>query len=858
MRRAMTNLELDPSEMKPRRVSPIAIVVGLGIVALGAGAILMGLKTSGQKMSVEQRVDEQKNTFVLPEKDQLPRWRGWAGATGGDDELREESLRQLALLGDSEGISLATLALATPSHKVRGTAAQALAHYGKPAATAIPALSKALENADAADKPQITWSLVALGDTKIFGAALDLYRSGELTNVERLEGGRAFDPMKLARLVSVDELATRADDPSAAVRQLVAIILSEKPDKKHTDVLIKLVADTDVAVAREAASGLGRIADEKARGPLVAALSKADQDSRQKFLEALRDGIGGVGLVLALDTVVPEPEQRNWFQHKQLFELIHLLADPRAGDALVSWLERAKPSEHWKAEAGIALAEIGDARGAKYLGPRMIIAPEKLYNSSKFWESNKGGHLSRGDEQRTVAARMLADLAVLAPDKSAELRGYAEAAVMQWSTDRPQPHANGLRFLAAVKSKAVLEPLRKWAFPTDKLPPEGGQPPMPSAWETAHSALRYIGWMRDEPSKSKLLDQFGRKKDGKMDITQAGLEGAGLAMLGMVLRGVTVGASQGLSQWGPDAGKEVPAKLMEFIEDRLWHEEAREEACAALGFVADNDTMKKVAEKVGKFAANKEPKDQFIGACYAVTLTRNPASAAVPMMVELLDPKLDVVVRTVIGWAIGAAGLKDHPAAAEKLFKMLDDNELRNAAALALILGGNTDQAARAVASYARPDSQMALESLKDSYFRAFGYWSDRDLDRGNLYRWVENAEALHRVKLGGAPQEWARQLLRRQFDNLDFDNGPHSETRVVLRHRLYLAAKSGPPEARRSAMRTLKFMGAQGTLMALKDEPGETGELAEKAFHQLLNPATSAGDQIKSIAGANKDEASK
>ena len=35
-------------------------------------------------------------------------------------------------------------------------------------------------------------------------------------------------------------------------------------------------------------------------------------------------------------------------------------------------------------------------------------------------------------------------------------------------------------------------------------------------------------------------------------------------------------------------------------------------------------------------------------------------------------------------------------------------------------------------------------------------------------------------------PQEWARVMLMKQFDNLVFDNGPHSFTRVVLRKRLY------------------------------------------------------------------------
>ena len=30
-----------------------------------------------------------------------------------------------------------------------------------------------------------------------------------------------------------------------------------------------------------------------------------------------------------------------------------------------------------------------------------------------------------------------------------------------------------------------------------------------------------------------------------------------------------------------------------------------------------------------------------------------------------------------------------------------------------------------------------SLDDLKDHYFRAFGYWSDEDFKKGNLYRWV-------------------------------------------------------------------------------------------------------------------------
>jgi HEAT repeat protein len=858
--RAMTDLDLDPGEVKKSRAKPVIIgVLVLALAGAGAGAIVYGMKMGPTKMTVEQRMEIQRNLFLLPVKEQIPKWRQYAADEKADEDLRAEAVSQLGLLGEPDGMKIAEQMLASPGHKLRGVAAQVIAHYGKKAAGAGPALQKALKEADTSDRPQIQWALVEIGDQSAFNGAVEAYKEGTLTHVERLDGGVAFDPMLLAKLVPVDELAKKADDSNASVRQLVATVLSQNAAPKFTDVLVKLVKDSELGVAREAASGLGRIGDEKARGPLLEALRKADADSRTKFLQALTDGIGGVGLVLALDTVVAEPEQRNWFQIKQLFELLHILGDPRTGDALVAWVERAKPHPHWKAEAGIALAEIGDPRGAKLIAERLLTKNEDIYQKEKIWQSDKGGHLLRGDEQRTVAARMLADLAVLRPDKAKELKADAEEAVLKWSTDRKQPAANGLRFLAAVKSEKAIDQLRKWAFPEAKLPLEGAQPPMPDEFVVAAGALRYVGWMQDEQSKKKLIDQFGRKKDKKMDITMDGLMGSGLAVLGMTLRGLTVGASQGLAQWGPDAAKDSVDKLLEFVEDKTWNEEARDEACSTIGWIADDAAIKKVVEKISKYAASKEPKDQWIAACFTVTLTRRPQPAAVPALVDALDAKLDVRVRERLARAIGVAGLKDHPAEVDKLFKKLEDSELRNFAALALLMGGDADIASRAVATYGKPDSQSALEELKNIYYSAFGYWSDRDLDNGNIYRWVENAEAMRRVKIGGAPQEWARELLKRQFDNLVFENGPHTETKPVLLYRLYQAAKSEKSDAvtKANAIRTLKFIGlgdigvtgGQGVLMALKEEKGETGELAAKALHDLLNPASAGAEQIKGVA---------
>ena len=726
---------------------------------------------------------------------------------------------------------------------MRGTAAQVLAAYGLPRAEAAkPALLKALETADESDRPQIVWALVALKEPAVFTAAMDQYRKGFLSKVERLGGGSAFDTEALAKLVSLDELAKLAGDPSPSVRQLVATVLSRNAESKWTPTLVKLVQDPDVEVGREAANGLGKIGDESARGPLLKALSQADDKSRTKFLEALRDGIGGEGLVIALDSVKTEPPETVWFQTKQIMEMLRDLADPRSADALVKWVDSKSPPMHWKAEAGTRLAEIGDVRGAKYLGERMKVEPAELYQLNRFWEADEGGHMSRTDLPRVVATRMLADLAIMHPEAKVDLKKWAEESVLKWSTDKPQPHANGLRFLAAVGSEKALDKMRDWAFPKDSLPKEGQQPPFPPAFETAQSALRYIGWMKDESSFTKLTDQFKRKKDRKMDITQDGLQGAGLAMLGMALRAVAYGASQGLAQWGDNKAYKP---LVELIEDELWHEEARQAACEAIPWVADDKQMAEVAKKAKEYASKKERPKLVIGACYAGALEFRPVPAAVPAFVDLLTPELDNGVRMAFARAIGRGGFDATVEA--KLFEKLKDTEVRNAAAIALILGGTPETAARTVAMYA-DYGQGALDDLKDHYFRAFGYWSDEDFKRGNLYRWVANAEAITRIKVAEVPQEWARQRLQAQFDNLKFDNGPHSETRVVLRHRLYDAAKAGDAATKKGAIETLKFMKEKGVLMALRHEQGETGEMAKKAFFELMNPKAVVAEDLSAL----------
>jgi HEAT repeat protein len=829
----------DDGNFKKGRFKPLGVLVGiLGVGAIGA-AIVFGSMKDAERMDPKQIAREKKEAALLPIAEALPKYRKWA-AQDQETKLQEEAFTQLAWAKDAEGLPLIIKGLSSIDHTVRGTAAQALLEYGSPAAdSAKPALLNALKEATEADRPQIAWALATLREGSAFDAVMKEYRAGRLSTVQRLDKSPAFDPEVLASMVSVDKLATLANDESESVRQLVATVLSRNAEPKWTQTLIKLVRDKSVDVAREAAVGLGKIANEEAMQPLLDALAKSDKDSRQKFLEALRDGVGGKGLVLALKSVDKSKPETEKFQTKLLFDMLRSIEDPRAGDLLVEYIE-TNPHPHWKTEAALRLAEVGDLRAVPTLAWRMKQDPLVLYKKEVDPEYRMD------DNERVVAARMLADLAILYPEKRAEIRAQAYDGVHFWITDKPQPHANGLRFMAAVDAKEALPQMRKWANPSVPLPKEGQQE-FPPVWATAQSALRYLGWMQD-PQSWNILESQLRRRPEKVDATMDALRQGGMAVLGMTLRAIGVGASHGFAQWGDPKAYPI---LVKYIEDKQNNEQSRLDACFSLAWVATDEQMKEVARKV-KELDNPDPKVQFIRTCYLETLVRRPVPEATATLIDLLNGKSDLEVQHQAARAVGFGGMSAEVA--NKLFEKLKDPATRNDAALALLLGADADTARRALASYADVD-RAAIEELKVIYDRTFGYWSDKNYEDGDVARWIENAQAASRVKLGDALQDWPRLILARAIQGIDYDNGPHSLTRVQMRVRLMRDARSSDEKKRTQAIQILKFMNEKGVLMALKSEDGPVKEMARQAFFDLMNPKMSEDTlpEPKTASGAAK-----
>ncbi len=824
--------DMGDGNFKKGRFNPFVILVGL-VAVIGLGLFLfIGLKKDAEKLTVEQVEDRKKATFILPKDEQLPKWREWA-AGDASDELVAESLKQLAFAKDPAGVDLAIKALARPSEPIQSMAATCLTEYGLPMAeSAKGPLMQALAKAGPGAKPQIAWALVVLGEAASFDQIMVLYRAGHLSKVQRLGGGVAFDPEKIVKLIDTDKLATYAGDESGAVRQLVATVLSRNASAKYTDVLIKLVQDSDAEIARQAAPGLGKIGDQRAREPLVAALKKTDKESRKKFLHALKDGIGCEGLLLAMASN-DDGVEKAWFQTKVILDLVRELQDPRCGDALLKYIE-TKPHIHWQTEAATAMAEIGDVRAVPTLAKRLRMDPLKIYSDQYDHEQL----LKRDDQERVVATRMIADLAVMHPDKHEYLQKEGEDAVIFWIHEMPSPHANGLRALAAMGSTKDITAFRKWADPAKPLPLEGQQPPFPEEWVIAQSAMRYVGWLKDEQSWG-VLERSLTRRDPKLDVTMDGLMAGGLAILGMSLRALGVGAADGMAQWQNPKGFKP---LLKYIEEPKENEQSRLSACAALPWVGSKEDMLEVAKKVQEYNKPDKADSQRRG-CLLEAFIRRPIQGTAAALLPMLNPEASLETRHQVAVAVGKTGFDNDVE--QKLFEMMKSESLVTDAALALILGGSTDTAKRAVATFSdRP--KATIEELQNLWYDAFGYWSHEDLSSGRIFKWVDNAVGIQQVELKGVPQDWAPFLLMKQFDNLQFDNGPHSFTRVVLRHRLMqMARDTSKKELMEGAIRTLKFMKEQGVLLALRDDKGPTGELASAAYFELMNPKVITGVKV-------------
>ena len=138
--------------------------------------------------------------------------------------------------------------------------------------------------------------------------------------------------------------------------------------------------------------------------------------------------------------------------------------------------------------------------------------------------------------------------------------------------------------------------------------------------------------------------------------TQEGLMQGGLAILGMTLRAISYGASQGFSEWGDNRAFQP---LLDFAEDTREHEEARTAACAAprVGHAKARRHGQDRAARRSRSSARAIPRTSSAGAACSRRSSTGPCKALRPRCFSFSHRLLTMQTRHQAARAIGKAGL---------------------------------------------------------------------------------------------------------------------------------------------------------------------------------------------------------
>jgi len=673
----------------------------------------------------------------------------------------QDTLEAHARAQDDEGLRRATAALKSKSRDDRMRALEAVLEYEpqklQPLLDVL--VERALHGDDADEKAQAAWALVHAGDGRAADAALAAYESGALQRTKRIDGKNAFDVVAFARLVA--EASTAPE---------------------HADARRKV---------------------------LSAALPLADSKTRMFVVRALAEGEDhAAALVTAAEMLDP---QHEFGTLEHLFQRIRLLADPRAADALARYADHAT-HPHFRTEAALRLAELGDLRAAPHLAWRLGEDPTRLYDMN---DPNVVA-LTRDDHERVACARMLGELAIMHTEVHASLREIAQPQMLAWMRQHAAPHTNALRFLAIVESPDAPALLTKLATPSDAIPTAGATS-FPEAFAVAQSALRWLGRTRSPSATDVLVKQLNRKPATFDASMEALTKGGNVTVAGMVYRALVTGAVDGL--WELSDRKNVPL-LVKVADDPTQNEQARIQACNAAAYMSDMAGHMQIVAKIR--AAATDRKKEFSRACWLTGLAQRPSPQQDAPLVALITPKVEPEARHQTARVLGQGGLA--PAERAKLVDLLKEKAVIHDAALALLFGGDEASVAKMFAAYTPGDADDApspppIEPLRQLYAQSIPVLTEDLYDSGALARMAHLAAFARDITLRGAKQEWVLQGLAYQLrQNGEVESGPHTTTRVRLRAKLLADAKGTDAQKRDDAILLLWVLGERASLESLGD----------------------------------------
>jgi len=769
--------------------------------------------------------------LTLPSLQQEAIWQTWAREQSTDDRQRV-ALSMLARRASPADLPMILEAFKRGTPKIRRAALRALLVFGPELGPGTRGqLWAAVQQAPGAATPELVWALVVAQDARIYEVALGAYRSGQLTSVKTIDQTDAYDPA-LIGLLDLKRTLTLAQDRDPKLRLLVAQACSRAAQTECTPWLVRLLRDSTPEVSAAAAPGLVKIGSDEAHEALTQALRAANDEHRARLLTALRDEAGLPGLVAALDSVSPEPEVAH-AHTAQIFELLlagRFLAyqtalDPRGADALDEYMQHT-PQMYARTWAALTLAKLGDLRALPILAARLRLTPGQAYPGNSTFEQAA----RRDDGERVQAANMLCELADAYPEHLGEIRRAAEDALLSWLHQPAYWHPSAVRALAKMRSTKIMPNVRMWASLNTPLPKltDDLHAMTRHPWFYATESLHALGIAHDGTSLWVLQASL-RRRPKNYDLTTDGLSADPNHPLAMVLRLLDSGAASGLSELGDARGAD---SLIAFADDPLENESTRVEACRGLAWVANEQQLTKILERLHALRSGENTLDARFG-CFLETFAQRAASNFKLELLALFEELIqasDIHSAFLVAQALGRIGLAETD---ESRLLALAARSDRGAlpAALALLVGARQELAQwTALSMLGRAESQV--QELKDAYVQNAQYLSEEDLRNGTLVRWVTNAFAVEQA--GVAATDWPRVALTQRIGNLLPQPVAHAMSALRFRTTMYQAALEGNA----GAIEALITAGEGGALLAAREAPGPNSYSAYRGYLRLLKEA--------------------
>lgn len=696
------------------------------------------------------------------------------------DDVRMRIMQKMGQYRDADSVPVLVPFL-DQAGRMRAHAARALAEIGSPAAdSAKPALLRVLPETDDRDRAPVVWALAVLGEQAAADAIIDEFQNGRLQHQRH----PPFDPRIIVNVVGVQRLSAPelTGHESVAVRTLVAQALSEAATPDVIDPLSRMLGDAQNT--GEDGQNVLRIAAAglgRIGDPRAATpLFQLMQSNPAMRVSVLEALRRSTG---ARGLTVLLGAAGDAATKRDLVVMLRGTHDPAAADALAGML--SSDDEMTRIEAAHGLAELGDGRAAPAL---MTLA--------------QSGTADTG--------RAALDAMLLLEEVPAEI---AAQLVPMLSDDAfLNRRSSVMRVLGRARSRDAETALVRNL--------EGD--------DIAAAALALADSQSDAGYRA-LMAIVPRGRD--QNFAQY------MGMAGVPLQREydnRTAAVRAIGRYGrPDAAE----ALMTIIEDPQDDIRLRNDAGLALGAIATDEVLQQVLAKVQQTDLDEAARRYYLGA-----LWQRPSRAMSSALLDLIaNEATPPDVRSPAAVAVGYAA---DPANDARLISMLEAESTRNAAAIAISLGGS-DEAANALLERLGSDADLR-QILQDALMNTTNDWFNlitSDLwDSGQVMRRIRVARILNE---GGQGFAWVP-LMSRLRSGWD---GTHGLSGRDVRNRFYQMLTGDDADQRRLAASLLGSMQETGLLMAARDAGGSGAEEARSVLVELNRP------QSESSGGGDDEE---